>query len=46
MLADGLAGSPLVNHSYFAGGCVRDYLLDPDSHPHDVDIAVEVENGG
>lgn len=46
LLADALKGTPILQHCYFAGGCVRDFLMDSASQPKDIDIAVEAPNGG
>lgn len=39
--------SDFAHKSYFAGGCVRDFLLNPDSSiTSDIDICVEIFEGG
>lgn len=48
-----LQDSVFADTCYFAGGCVRDYLLQdqlgkaiPHAFPYDMDITVELQNGG
>lgn len=44
ILHKALAGSDFESCTYFAGGCVRDFLLDMDSS--DFDLCVELPDGG
>lgn len=44
-LNESIKDTKYENHVYIVGGCVRDFLMDRDNI-NDVDIAVDIENGG
>ena len=46
LLTRAIKDTEFENHTYFAGGCVRDFLLNPDAAIIEADIAVELPEGG
>lgn len=46
LLIPALQGTRFAGKARFAGGCVRDFLLDPQCEVRDADISVELPSGG
>lgn len=46
LLIPALQGTRFAAKARFAGGCVRDFLLDPQCEVRDADISVELPSGG
>jgi poly(A) polymerase len=46
LLADVLKDSEFYAKTYFAGGCVRDFLINADAPVRDADLAVALPHGG
>lgn len=46
LLAQAIKDTEFESHTYFAGGCVRDFLLNPETTIIEADIAVELPEGG
>lgn len=46
LLSEALGGHELLEKSHFAGGCVRDHLMNAQNQPADIDIAVCAPQGG
>ncbi len=46
LLVEQLRGSSFEAETYFAGGCVRDWLLDKQTELQEADVCVHLEEGG